>query len=279
MEKSGWSVSLEGNWYSVESMLFTYSEEEMEQNRINKNNADLILNPLFIPVYPQMIREGYSYLESIIFWFINFFLNTNDRFYCSNEQLWEMLWVSDKTISLAVKKLKDNWLIDISYKIKSNWGKIRFISRGNLKNVISDFTKMYSPTLQKCKGIENKIIENNIIKENNIKEKKQTPSVSELVEAYKHDELLVRQIWDEHVVRQRAEYKQAKKDRAYKTTEGFIQQLRVAVDTVRFWQPRGDTSIRLSFALNQATENEWKKMYWNTQIEQEYQGRKKTLTL
>jgi hypothetical protein len=38
-------------------MLFTYSEEEMEQNRINRENAELILNPKFIPVYPEMIRE------------------------------------------------------------------------------------------------------------------------------------------------------------------------------------------------------------------------------
>lgn len=166
MLKTDGLITTEQEWFKVENTLFTYSEEEMEQNRINKNNADLILNPQFIPVYPQMIRDWYSYLESIIFWFINFFLNTNDRFYCSNEQLWELLWVSDKTISLAVKKLKDTGLIDISYKIKSNWGKIRFIRRGNLKNVNSDFTKMYSPTLQKCKGIENKIIENNIIKEN-----------------------------------------------------------------------------------------------------------------
>jgi len=163
METTWGSITTEWAWYSVENMLFTYSEEEMEENRINKLNASLILNPQFIPVYPQMIRDWYSYLESIIFWFINFFLSTNERFYCSNEQLWEMLWVSDKTISLAVKKLKDTGLIDISYKIKSNWGKIRFIRRGNLKNVNSDFTKMYSPTLQKCKGIENKIIENNII--------------------------------------------------------------------------------------------------------------------
>jgi hypothetical protein len=130
----------------------------MEQNRINRENAELILNPKFIPVYPEMIREWYSYLEWIVFWFIDFFLSNNERFYCSNEQLWTLLWVSDKTISIAIKKLKDNWLIDVSYKIKAGWGQVRFI-----KNVNSDFTKMYSQNLQKCKRIENKEIENNNI--------------------------------------------------------------------------------------------------------------------
>ena len=158
METTWGSITSQEQWYTVEHTLFTYSEDEIEENRINRMNANLILNPQFIPVYPEMIREWYSYLECIIYWFIKFFLHNNDKFYCSNEQLWEMLWVSDKTISIAVKKLKDNWLIDITYKIKANGGKVRFI-----KNVISDFTKMYSPTLQKCKGIENKIIENKII--------------------------------------------------------------------------------------------------------------------
>ena len=148
--------------YQMENMLFTYDENERQENMINKNNADLVLNPKFIPFYPNMLRSGYSYLECIIFWFIDFFLSNNERFYCTNEQLGEMLWASEKTISLAIKKLKDNWLLDISYKIKAWGGKVRFI-----KKVNSDFTKMYSGTLPKCKGIENKIIENNNIIINN----------------------------------------------------------------------------------------------------------------
>lgn len=161
METTWGSITSHEMWYTVEQKLFTYNEEEQLENKINKTNAQIILNPQFIPVYPIMIRQWYSYLESIIYWFINFFISCNEKFYCSNEQLGEMLWVSEKTISLAVKKLKENGLIDIAYKIKANGGKVRLI-----KNVNSDFTKMYSPTLQKCKGIENNIIENNIIENN-----------------------------------------------------------------------------------------------------------------
>lgn len=170
MEKMDATIS-QNYWdYQVENMLFTYDENERQENMINENNANLVLNPKFIPFYPNMLRSGYSYLECIIFWFIDFFLSNNERFYCTNEQLGEMLWASEKTISLAIKKLKDNWLLDISYKIKAWGGKVRFI-----KKVNSDFTKMYSGTLPKCKGIDNKIIENkNIIINNNTEQSSET---------------------------------------------------------------------------------------------------------
>lgn len=162
MEKTEWCVTQDFGDYTVENTLFTYDESEREEQAINKTNASLILNPKFIPVYPSMIKDGYSYLDCIVYGFIDFFLCNNDKFYCTNEQLGEMLWTSEKTISLSVKKLKENWLIDISYRIKAGGGKVRFI-----KLVNSDFTKMYSGTLQKCKGIENKIIENKKINKSN----------------------------------------------------------------------------------------------------------------
>lgn len=111
------------------------------------------------------------------------------------------------------------------------------------------------------------------------KESKKIPSVSELVEAYKNDEILPRKLDDEKLVRERAEYKQAKKERAYKTTRWFLQQLNVCIDTVRFGWIRWDTQPRFAFALNQAMEREWKSMYWTEQTEQEYQSWKKTLAI
>jgi hypothetical protein len=32
----------------VEKMLFTYDENEMQENKINKNNANLILRPKYV---------------------------------------------------------------------------------------------------------------------------------------------------------------------------------------------------------------------------------------
>jgi hypothetical protein len=46
--------------------MFTYSEEEQEENRIAKNNAALVLKPKFIPLYPNLLQKGYSLVESAI---------------------------------------------------------------------------------------------------------------------------------------------------------------------------------------------------------------------
>lgn len=273
MENVWGSITSAVDWAVIEQMLFTYSEDEREEQRLNKLNADLVLNPQFIPVNPRMLQR-YSLLEATLFGFMSFFLANNEKFYCTNEQLATMLNTSEKTISLAIKKLSEDWLIELTYKMRSSGGKTRFIRKADitkcnvatLQNVISDFTK--------CNEIENKKIENKKI----FKEKKNPPSVDELVEAYKQDEQLVRKMDDEWLVRERAEYKQTRKSTAYKTVAGFIQQLRVCIETVRFGEPRWDTAKRFRFALNQCMERDWKTLYWNEQIEQEYQSYKRTLT-
>ncbi len=91
----------------MEQMLFTYSEDEREEQRLNKLNADLVLNPQFIPVNPRMLQR-YSLLEATLFGFMSFFLANNEKFYCTNEQLATMLNTSEKTISLAIKKLSED---------------------------------------------------------------------------------------------------------------------------------------------------------------------------
>ena len=107
--------------------------------------------------------------------------------------------------------------------------------------------------------------------------KKERPSVSELVWAYEENEILVSQIWDSQAIRERAEYKQSRKDRAYKTVWWFIQQLSVIVNTIRWWQPRWDVATRFRFAINQAKERERKWIFRTEQTENEYQWWKKTL--
>jgi hypothetical protein len=65
------------------------------------------------------------------------------------------------------------------------------------------------------------------------KESESLPTVVQLVEAYRNDERLSKQLPEDSVKRW-ATYKQAKKSTAYKTIEGFIQQLHVSVNTVCF---------------------------------------------
>ena len=82
--------------------------------------------------------------------------------------------------------------------------------------------------------------------------KKKIPTPSELVEAYRNTPQLVEKIKDEWVVRQRVEYKQKKKSKAYKTISWFIQQLVENVTTVSNWEIRYDVWERLRYAQNKA---------------------------
>ena len=95
-----------------------------------------------------------------------------------------MLDTSEKTVSLAVNKLCERWLLKVNYKMKSWWGKIRFISIPTYADKVCepccthDITKSNVATLQNVKSditksndIYNKIIENKKIK-NNKKEKR-----------------------------------------------------------------------------------------------------------
>jgi hypothetical protein len=81
------------------------------------------------------------------------------------------------------------------------------------------------------------------------------------------------------LVLERAEYKQAKKNRAYKTIKWFIQQMKVNITTVRNNDMRADTDLRFRFAVNQSMENEWKWIFRNDKIEEQYQARRKLYLL
>lgn len=207
-----------------------------------------------------------------------------------NEFLQNSLWRWREKLQTAKKILNGLWLIDY-VQLKAEKGK--FWTQLIRVNYLIDEQKVRTNSISyellvdrlPAKPSADKTTTNTYIHNINAwntqlkKESKKIPSVSELVEAYKNDEILPRKLDDENLVRERAEYKQAKKERAYKTTKWFLQQLNVCIDTVRFGWIRWDTQIRFTFALNQAMEREWKSMYWTEQTEQEYQSWKKTLAL
>lgn len=88
---------------------------------MEENNEKLILNPEFIPFYPSMFRGWFLAVDCILFWFIKFFLANNDQFFCTDKQIWDMLWLSVKTISRSFKKLREVWLIKTETRTKK-WG-------------------------------------------------------------------------------------------------------------------------------------------------------------
>lgn len=165
MRQTGWEIGYEGDWFEVNETLFTYSEEEQEENRIAKNNAALVLKPKFIPVYPKMLQNGYSLIEATVFGFIEFFLTNNERFYCTNEQIAEMLNLSERSISAAISRLEEDGLIKNKYRIKAWWGKIRFIE---MQKTTVPNRKICESESQNMHGIYNKIIDNKISISNDI---------------------------------------------------------------------------------------------------------------
>jgi hypothetical protein len=108
MEKIDGSIVSSYGDGSREDFLFTYSDEEMEKHELDSMNASLILNPEFIPVYPKMLQAGYSLIEATLYGFIRFFLSNNPKFYCTDEQLANMLGCGEWSISKAIKRLKDD---------------------------------------------------------------------------------------------------------------------------------------------------------------------------
>lgn len=94
---------------------------------VNKDNSNVVLKPKFIPLYIETLEMWLSLIEASIYWFVEFFLSTNKHFYCTNEQIANMLHIWTTAVSKAINKLNDLWLIYTEYRIRSWWGKIRFI--------------------------------------------------------------------------------------------------------------------------------------------------------
>ena len=209
-----------------------------------------------------------SHTEMILYGYI-LVLSHNKEWCCfaNNPTLWEYIWRDRFTISKLLSNLVKNWHI----KIEDEWHRKIYpmskTTKGYVKNDIG--------VCQKWQPYNNNLLED-ISKDIS---KEQKISVVDLVEAYKSDKLLPQMLNDVQLVQERAEYKQAKKDRAYKTISWFLQQLKVCITTVRNNDVRWDTNLRFRFAMNQAMEKTWKSMYRNDNTEAEYQAWKKLYLL
>ena len=213
------------------------------------------LIPKFIPLYPSVLQH-YGVVESSILGYLDFFQYYNKDFNCTNEDLSKILNVSERTVATAIKNLSKGWEIVLSKKMRE-WGWIlRNISIW--KNCILQSEKS---ALSKMQNLHSYNIYNNK-EQKEIKESENIPSVIILLEAYRKTPELVRKIKDESVVRQRAEYKQRRKSKAYKSVDWFLQQLVENITIVSNWEIRYDIWPRLRYAQNKAI----------TEITNEYDG-------
>lgn len=158
MEETKSSITSYKDGYSDENMLFTYSEREQEENRINRENAERVFSPKFIPFYGDIMEKyGLTYPETIIYGFIDFYLNGGGRFYFTNEQIGVIAKCSPDTASRSISKLEKLALLRTKRKIRSGGGQIRFIEIPK-----SDLGKTRCQTWEKLQTKHNKIKHNNI---------------------------------------------------------------------------------------------------------------------
>ena len=153
------SIITEKDGYTEEDMLFTYSDEEMEENAINRENAKRVFNPKFIPYYPNIARKyKLTVTETLIYGFIDFYTsNGSGRFYFTNEQIAEIIDCSIDTASKSIVKLNKLGLIEVSRTIRAGGGQIRFV-----KIPKSDLGKSLVETKENVGTNNNKINKNNI---------------------------------------------------------------------------------------------------------------------
>lgn len=159
MEKS-WSII---DW-NAEHFLFTYSEEERQNNEINKANASLVFCPAYIILHTWLL-DYMNITEALLFWFIEYYLWSEKwkRFYFTNKQLADILRIWERTAQEAVVRLEKLWCITTSRKVKAGWWQIRFIN-SITKDTKSRLANSASLTSKKVLG--NVIIKKNIINKN-----------------------------------------------------------------------------------------------------------------
>lgn len=167
MQTTDGKVEFDSELGHEEHKLFTYSEEEREENQINKENSTKIFSPEFIPYYSRIAKDyNLSCTEALIYGFIRFYMNNgNGRFYFTNEQIASMLCCSENTINISINNISSKGLITKQTKIRSGGGTIRFISSVKVpvsENGCSEYQKTDSHSIRKLIANKNKIKENKI---------------------------------------------------------------------------------------------------------------------
>lgn len=163
------------NGNQVGERLFTYDEDERQQNLENAHNAQVLWRPEFIPFYLKEVEKyDLSFLEGLLYGLIRFYLTNNSVFFWNNKTIGEVLHRHPVKISEAIRSLQNKGLIKSTYR----HGRSRKIELNyNIKpQPVNPYRKRLGVLPKTVRGItENgKHIENNYRdkeKEKTIKEK------------------------------------------------------------------------------------------------------------
>lgn len=154
MEKTSGLIAKDDGEAITEDMLFTYDENEKQENEINKANAKLIFQPAFIPFFPSVQKQfSLTDTECKLYGFIWFYLSSSsNRFYFTNEQLATILNCNPDTVSRSFKALEEKQLVKTFRKMRAGGGLIRFVvsinpeltnyQLGNLQNLQTNNNKI-----------------------------------------------------------------------------------------------------------------------------------------
>lgn len=130
----GVSITEEKEGYTEESMMFTYSPGEEEQNKINAVNASLLEKVQFVQWSPKLKRElNLDFIDVSLYGYICFFSYDGENVvHLTNEQLAYILSTSESSIKRSLKTLKDKGLIEYTLKTFSDGHKIKSVRKVKL---------------------------------------------------------------------------------------------------------------------------------------------------
>ena len=121
MEKTNWSITSEYMGWTKEEFLFTYSEEEKQQNEVNKNNAWLVHRADFYPVYTQFLFLDVNATELMILSYLYYWTKNWGWIYTKNEDLAFIARASISTVTRTLKELVKKWYINVDEKKLRMW--------------------------------------------------------------------------------------------------------------------------------------------------------------
>lgn len=163
MEATESFVEYEENNNTVRDVLFTYSEEERQQQEVNYANAELVYSNRYLVVPMEVFNKGYSGNDALILSYIHSWKEKDGgRFFYSNERIAGMFNIAPQTVSSIISKLEKKGEIVCKRKMRAGGGQIRFIDLATSQNLKTQLKKNLSSNIRKHDGSNNRISNNRI---------------------------------------------------------------------------------------------------------------------
>lgn len=153
MEKANWSITSEYMGWIREQFLFTYSEEEKQQNEVNKNNAWLVYRADFYPVYTQFLFLDVNATELMVLSYLYYWTKNWGWIYTKNEDLAFIARSSISTVTRTLKELVKKWYINVDEKKLRMWTDRKMQVTTALVNLMSG-TRQFDESYNNNKNIK-----------------------------------------------------------------------------------------------------------------------------